>query len=59
MSEIVCGQDVDTAGVLAMSEHSELLVIGAGPYAYSAAAYARDRGVDTRIVGIRVCCRFG
>ncbi len=30
---------------------TELLVIGAGPYGYSAAAYARDRGVDTRIVG--------
>jgi FAD-dependent urate hydroxylase len=28
-----------------------LLVIGAGPYAYSAAAYARERGIDTRIVG--------
>ncbi len=30
---------------------TELLVIGAGPYAYSAAAYARDRGIATRIVG--------
>ncbi len=30
---------------------TELLVIGAGPYAYSAAAYARDRGIGTRIVG--------
>jgi thioredoxin reductase len=30
---------------------TDLLVIGAGPYAYSAAAYARDRGIDTRIVG--------
>jgi FAD-dependent urate hydroxylase len=28
-----------------------LLVIGAGPYAYSAAAYARERGIATRIVG--------
>ena len=28
-----------------------LLVIGAGPYGYSAAAYARERGIDTRIVG--------
>src|SRR3954452_7018776 len=31
---------------------TELLVIGAGPYAYAAAAYARDRGVATRILGI-------
>ncbi len=30
---------------------TELLVIGAGPYGYSAAAYARDRGIRTRIVG--------
>ena len=30
---------------------TELLVIGAGPYAYAAAAYARDRGVTTRILG--------
>ena len=30
---------------------TELLVIGAGPYAYSAAAYARARGIGTRIVG--------
>jgi FAD-dependent urate hydroxylase len=30
---------------------TQLLVIGAGPYAYSAAAYARERGVRTRIVG--------
>ncbi len=29
----------------------ELLVIGAGPYAYAAAAYARDRGISTRILG--------
>lgn len=29
----------------------ELLVIGAGPYAYSAAAHARTRGIGTRIVG--------
>lgn len=31
--------------------HTELLVIGAGPYAYSAAAHARARGIGTRIVG--------
>jgi thioredoxin reductase len=30
---------------------TELLVIGAGPYAYAAAAYARDRGIGTRILG--------
>jgi cation diffusion facilitator CzcD-associated flavoprotein CzcO len=30
---------------------TELLVVGAGPYAYSAAAYARERGIGTRIVG--------
>ena len=30
---------------------TELLVVGAGPYAYSAAAYARNRGIGTRIVG--------
>jgi cation diffusion facilitator CzcD-associated flavoprotein CzcO len=31
---------------------TDLLVVGAGPYAYSAAANARDHGVDTHIVGI-------
>jgi cation diffusion facilitator CzcD-associated flavoprotein CzcO len=30
---------------------TELLVIGAGPYGYAAAAYARDQGIGTRIVG--------
>jgi thioredoxin reductase len=35
-----------------MSDHTDLLVIGAGPYAYAAAAYARDRGIRTHIVGI-------
>jgi thioredoxin reductase len=30
---------------------TELLVIGAGPYAYSAAAHAQARGIGTRIVG--------
>lgn len=30
---------------------TELLVIGAGPYAYAAAAHARARGIRTRIVG--------
>jgi thioredoxin reductase len=30
---------------------TELLVIGAGPYAYAAAAHARARGIGTRVVG--------
>jgi thioredoxin reductase len=30
----------------------ELLVIGAGPYALSTAALARERGIDTTIVGV-------
>jgi FAD-dependent urate hydroxylase len=30
---------------------ADLLVIGAGPYAYAAAAYARERGIDTHVVG--------
>src|SRR4051794_3506711 len=30
---------------------TDLLVIGAGPYAYSAAAYAADRDIDTTMVG--------
>ena len=30
---------------------TDLLVIGAGPYAYSAAAYAMERGIDTHVVG--------
>ncbi|MFL6001847.1 MAG: NAD(P)-binding domain-containing protein [Nocardioides sp.] len=34
-----------------MTDHTDLLVIGAGPYAYSAAAYARDNGIATQIVG--------
>ena len=29
----------------------DLLVVGAGPYAYSAAAYAKERGIDTHVVG--------
>src|SRR5205085_11711164 len=32
-------------------ERTELLVIGAGPYGLSTAAYARDRGIDTTILG--------
>ena len=35
-----------------MAERTDLLVIGAGPYAYSAAACARDNGIDTRVVGL-------
>ena len=35
-----------------MAERTDLLVIGAGPYAYSAAACARDHGIDTRVVGL-------
>jgi FAD-dependent urate hydroxylase len=34
-----------------MADHTDLLVIGAGPYAYSAAAHARDHDIATRIVG--------
>jgi cation diffusion facilitator CzcD-associated flavoprotein CzcO len=30
---------------------TQLLVIGAGPYALSAAAFARERGIDTVVVG--------
>jgi cation diffusion facilitator CzcD-associated flavoprotein CzcO len=33
------------------SERTDLLVVGAGPYAYSAAAFARDNGIDTRMLG--------
>ncbi|MEV5967383.1 FAD-dependent oxidoreductase [Kribbella sp. NPDC051952] len=29
----------------------ELLIVGAGPYAYSAAAFARDNGIETHLVG--------
>jgi thioredoxin reductase len=34
------------------TSRTDLLVIGAGPYAYSAAAYAGDRGIDTHVVGL-------
>ncbi|MGW5362485.1 FAD-dependent oxidoreductase [Actinopolymorpha pittospori] len=34
-----------------MPKRTDLLVIGAGPYAYSAAAFARDNGIDTHVVG--------
>jgi cation diffusion facilitator CzcD-associated flavoprotein CzcO len=30
---------------------TRLLVVGAGPYAYAAAAFAQDRGISTRIIG--------
>ena len=32
-------------------DRTDLLVIGAGPYAYAAAAFARENGVDVRVVG--------
>jgi FAD-dependent urate hydroxylase len=35
----------------AMTLRTDLLVIGAGPYAYAAAAFARDHGIDTHMVG--------
>ena len=34
-----------------MTSTTELLVIGAGPYALSAAAFARQHGIDTVVVG--------
>jgi thioredoxin reductase len=34
-----------------MLDRTDLLVVGAGPYAYAAAAFARDNGIETRIVG--------
>jgi thioredoxin reductase len=34
-----------------MPQHADLLVIGAGPYAFSAAALARENGLDTHVVG--------
>jgi cation diffusion facilitator CzcD-associated flavoprotein CzcO len=34
-----------------MADATDLLVIGAGPYAYSAAAFARENGIDVRVVG--------
>jgi FAD-dependent urate hydroxylase len=34
-----------------MATRTDLLVIGAGPYAYSAASFARDNGIDTHVVG--------
>jgi FAD-dependent urate hydroxylase len=32
-------------------DRTDLLVIGAGPYAYAAAAFARENGVDVHVVG--------
>ena len=32
-------------------EQTELLVIGAGPYGYAAAAHAQSRGIATRVIG--------
>jgi cation diffusion facilitator CzcD-associated flavoprotein CzcO len=34
-----------------MAQRTDLLVVGAGPYAYSAAAFARANGIDTHVVG--------
>jgi cation diffusion facilitator CzcD-associated flavoprotein CzcO len=34
-----------------MPERADLLVIGAGPYGVAAAAFARERGIDTHVVG--------
>src|SRR3954451_11514220 len=34
-----------------MPERTDLLVVGAGPYACSAAAFARDRGIRTHVLG--------
>ena len=34
-----------------MPDRTDLLVIGAGPYAFSVAAYARDRGIEVHMVG--------
>jgi hypothetical protein len=34
-----------------MARRTDLLVIGAGPYAYAAASQARQNGIDTRMVG--------
>jgi len=40
-----------SADVKTDDSRTDLLVIGAGPYAYSAAAYARERGIETHVVG--------
>jgi thioredoxin reductase len=34
-----------------MPDRTDLLVVGAGPYAYAAAAFAGENGIETRIVG--------
>jgi len=34
-----------------VAAQTDLLVIGAGPYALSAAAFARDNGIDAHVVG--------
>src|SRR5688572_26635633 len=36
---------------VAMAHQTELLVIGAGPYAYAAASRARENGIETHVVG--------
>ena len=37
-----------------MAACTDLLVIGAGPYAYSAASFAQDNGIDTHLVAERM-----
>ena len=37
--------------MLGIVTRTDLLVVGAGPYAYAAAAHARDHGIDTHVVG--------
>ena len=39
--------DPDLRTDLRAGLRTDLLVVGAGPYAYSAAAYAQDRGIAT------------
>jgi cation diffusion facilitator CzcD-associated flavoprotein CzcO len=46
MTRVLAAASGDT-----MPDRTDLLVVGAGPYAYSAAAFARDNGIETRIVG--------
>ena len=41
---------IDTMGT-SVRDRTDLLVVGAGPYAYAAAACARESGIETRVVG--------
>ena len=38
-------------GAQAMTTTTSLLVIGAGPYGLSTAAFAREHGIDTVVLG--------